>query len=228
MSWYKDDPWKDVITEVARATGRKELLIEKDVIQSLFLANLPTDSSLVFKGGTSLTKAYRLIDRFSEDLDFSVANRINDAGRAENKRQILTAAAEVGLELQNADSIRTRGNYNQYRFQYESLFRSDPQLMYVETSYFIPVHPINEVELHSYVGDYYAGEEPPFNFGQTSIKCAVQSLDRTLIDKVFAVCDYRIADMADRDSRHLYDIAKLLPHVTLDDNFKDLDRKSVV
>ena len=43
----------------------------------------------------------------------------------------------------------------------------------------------------------------------------VQSLERTLIDKVFAVCDYRIQNMMDRDSRHLYDIAKLLPDVEI-------------
>ena len=43
----------------------------------------------------------------------------------------------------------------------------------------------------------------------------VQSLERTFIDKVFAVCDYRIQNMMDRDSRHLYDIAKLLPEVEI-------------
>ena len=50
----------------------------------------------------------------------------------------------------------------------------------------------------------------------------VQSLERTFIDKVFAVCDYRIQDMQDRDSRHLYDIAKLLQRVKLDADTKTL------
>ena len=43
----------------------------------------------------------------------------------------------------------------------------------------------------------------------------VQSLARTFIDKVFAICDYRIQNMMDRDSRHIYDIAKLLPKVEI-------------
>ena len=43
----------------------------------------------------------------------------------------------------------------------------------------------------------------------------VQFLERTFIDKVFAICDYRIQDMKDRDSRHLYDIAKLLPEIEI-------------
>ena len=44
----------------------------------------------------------------------------------------------------------------------------------------------------------------------------VQSAKRTFIDKIFAICDYRIQDMQDRDSRHLYDICKLLGQVELD------------
>lgn len=37
----------------------------------------------------------------------------------------------------------------------------------------------------------------------------VQSIERTFMDKVFAVCDYKIQNMQDRDSRHLYDICNL-------------------
>ena len=34
--------------------------------------NLHEDDDVVFKGGTSLSRAYRLIDRFSEDIDLAV------------------------------------------------------------------------------------------------------------------------------------------------------------
>ena len=44
----------------------------------------------------------------------------------------------------------------------------------------------------------------------------VQSIERTFIDKVFAICDYRIQNMQDRASRHLYDICKLLPVIKMD------------
>ena len=50
----------------------------------------------------------------------------------------------------------------------------------------------------------------------------VQSVERTFIDKVFAVCDYMLQDMRHRDSRHLYDIAKLIDHVEFDEDFKSL------
>ena len=58
-----------------REIHRKELpfhVLEQDYIQSLFLNELyRRDGSLVFKGGTYLKHAFGL-DRFSEDLDFTV------------------------------------------------------------------------------------------------------------------------------------------------------------
>lgn len=51
-------------------------IIEKDywvvwVLERLF-SFVKMKSHLTFKGGTSLSKAYGLIDRFSEDIDLSV------------------------------------------------------------------------------------------------------------------------------------------------------------
>ena len=55
-------------------TGRPAHLLEKDVwvvwtLRALFESPLSTD--LTFKGGTSLSKAYKIIDRFSEDIDLT-------------------------------------------------------------------------------------------------------------------------------------------------------------
>lgn len=50
----------------------------------------------------------------------------------------------------------------------------------------------------------------------------VQSLNRTLIDKIFAVCDYYLQGKANRNARHLYDIYKLTEHVEIDEPFLDL------
>ena len=50
----------------------------------------------------------------------------------------------------------------------------------------------------------------------------VQSVERTFIDKVFAVCDYKIQNMEDRDSRHLYDIAKMMPLIIFDVKLDEL------
>ena len=50
----------------------------------------------------------------------------------------------------------------------------------------------------------------------------VQSIERTFIDKVFALCDYKIQNKEDRDSRHLYDIAKMMPLITIDSELDKL------
>ena len=47
-------------------------------------------------------------------------------------------------------------------------------------------------------------------------------IDRTLIDKVFAICDYYLQGKVQKHSRHIYDIYKLLPLVPLDDTFQVL------
>ncbi len=61
--------------EFARAeSGRPAHLLEKDVwvvwtLRALFESSLSAD--LTFKGGTSLSKVYKVIDRFSEDIDLT-------------------------------------------------------------------------------------------------------------------------------------------------------------
>lgn len=64
----------DALGVAADRHGRPAHLLEKDVwvvwaIQQLF--GSPIGANLVFKGGTSLSKAYQIIDRFSEDVDLT-------------------------------------------------------------------------------------------------------------------------------------------------------------
>ena len=64
----------DALGVAADRLGRPAHLLEKDVwvvwaIQQLF--GSPVGTNLVFKGGTSLSKAYQVIDRFSEDVDLT-------------------------------------------------------------------------------------------------------------------------------------------------------------
>ena len=50
----------------------------------------------------------------------------------------------------------------------------------------------------------------------------VQGLDRTLADKVFAICDYYMQERVKKHSRHIYDTYKLLQIVPQTDEFKTL------
>ena len=61
MNWYREyqAEWKEIIETVARELGRSEQMVEKDTIQSMFLFELAkSELPFVFKGGTSLSKAY--------------------------------------------------------------------------------------------------------------------------------------------------------------------------
>ena len=54
---------------------RDALLLGKDIwiCWALeFLFKMPNRLPMAFKGGTSLSKAFRVIDRFSEDVDISI------------------------------------------------------------------------------------------------------------------------------------------------------------
>ena len=227
MNWYKEhsNEWKEIIETVAREIGRTELMVEKDTVQSMFLLKLSKSSlPFVFKGGTSLSKAYNLIDRFSEDIDLSMNKKPTESERKASKELIIQIAESLGMTLANPDKIRSRHDYNMYVFKYASLFTSMPMEIIIETSYYQTVYPVEKHEVECFVGRFCAerGIELPIPFEAANVCMNVQSIKRTFVDKVFAICDYRIQNMQDRDSRHLYDICKLVEQIELDEELDEL------
>ena len=221
MSWYSEyrNEWKEIIEAVARECKRAELMVEKDTVQSMFLLELSKiNLPFVFKGGTSLSKAYNLIDRFSEDIDLSMNRKPTQTERKASKEHIVEIAKSLGMELTNPDQIKSRYDYKMYVFNYDSLFSEKPMEIIVETSYYQTVYPAEKHEVGSFVGKFCKdnGISLPIPFEAATVIMNVQSLERTFIDKIFAICDYRIQNMQDRDSRHLYDICKLLPVIKMD------------
>ena len=220
MNWYEGykDEWKEIIETVAAEEHRTTQMVEKDTIQSMFLFELSKSGlPFVFKGGTSLSKAYALIDRFSEDIDLSMDHKPTESEKRASKNAVLKTAETLGFKLLNPEDIQSRYNYNKYIFGYDSLFSDHPLQMIVETSFYQAVYPIEEHTVYSFIGRFCEGRgiELPIPFEAAVMEMQVQSLERTFIDKVFAVCDYRLQDMLERDSRHLYDIAKLLPEIEI-------------
>ena len=81
---------RELLDSVVGVTGHPSQLFEKDiwVVQTLsVLFGSHFGADLVFKGGTSLSKAYRAIRRFSEDIDVTydirrfVPELVGDAGK---------------------------------------------------------------------------------------------------------------------------------------------------
>ena len=94
MTWsLRGDP-DAVATLAARiedATAIPSAHVEKDfwvteVLRGVAHESAETGVSAVFKGGTSLSKAYRLIARFSEDVDVIV---ITPGGQYQQRRSVL-------------------------------------------------------------------------------------------------------------------------------------------
>jgi hypothetical protein len=85
-----DDERRDLFLTTARRLGTAVQNVEKDfwvcwTLDALFngLADSPR---LLFKGGTSLSKAFALIDRFSEDIDITVFR--NDLGEGASVEEL--------------------------------------------------------------------------------------------------------------------------------------------
>ena len=183
MSWYSEyrNEWKEIIETVARECKRAELMVEKDTVQSMFLLELSKiDLPFVFKGGTSLSKAYNRIDRFSEDIDLSMNRKPTQTERKASKEHIVEIAKSLGMELTNPDQIKSRHDYNMYVFSYDSLFASKPMEIIVETSYYQTVYPVEKHEVGSFVGKFCKnnGISLPIPFEAATVIMNVQSLGR--------------------------------------------------
>jgi hypothetical protein len=78
---------RDLFSESASKLGMSPVIVEKDFWVCWILKRLFSDSHLknqmVFKGGTSLSKVYGLIDRFSEDIDLILDWRLLGYGSSE-------------------------------------------------------------------------------------------------------------------------------------------------
>lgn len=223
MQLHKDkERFHDAIMAASAKFGFEPALIEKDYFVTLFLKRATERiNGLVFKGGTSLSKCYKLIDRFSEDVDLTLDAEHFTQGRKRNSiKELIAVCDDLELILLNREKIElhTHGNFNRFEIQYPIKFQSDDvkSELIVEMTYIQKSYPSEESEASSYIGDFLkeAGSSTILaEYGLGPFCVQVQALQRTLIDKVFALCDYYLSGDTERNSRHIYDIAKLLTKV---------------
>ena len=115
------DLFTEVITEANAQTGIAESIIEKDYYVTMILKLLAkSNPDIVFKGGTSLSKCFHLINRFSEDIDITFSEHIGESRRKKLKYNILKPISdELGMPIENWDSIESDKDYNYYLFGYQ-------------------------------------------------------------------------------------------------------------
>ena len=210
-------------------TGLAPEIIEKDYYITLILRKLSEMFDfVVFKGGTSLSKCHKVIDRFSEDIDITIDNSLSQGQKKKLKYGIVEIAEEFGMKISNIDDIRSRRDYNCYRIEYDSVLKSTSgavnPMVIMETSFTEVSFPTVTLAVGSYIGELLQEEAPEMltEYSLNPFEMKVQGLDRTLIDKVFAVCDYYLSGRVKKHSRHIYDIYKLSPLVRQDDDFRKL------
>ncbi len=235
MYLHRDrETFKDMVEQAADGNGRTPAVVEKDYYVTLILKLLSEQlAECVFKGGTSLSKGFHVIDRFSEDIDITFKEHIGESRRKKLKNVVLKGISEeLGMPVANWEETQSDRDYNAYLFSYESVFglQDDrlPQYVKLETALGSYSFPTQTVEIRNYIGDYLEGRgrtdlAEQFSLGRFSMN--LQSLERTYIDKVFALCDYYLQGKSKRYSRHLYDIYKLTPLIEFNDGFAVLVRE---
>ena len=213
-------------------SDRMGKIIEKDYYVTMILRLLADEMPfVVFKGGTSLSKCHQAILRFSEDIDIAVDHDLSQGKKKKLKYEIADIAQRLGLKIVNIGETRSRRDYNRYIIAYDSIL---PQIneaiqpvILLETSFTARSFPTVTLPVSSFIGQTLEREASGLlkEYSLNPFSMKVQGLDRTLTDKVFAVCDYYLQNRIKKHSRHIYDIYKLLPLVKQDDAFRALVRE---
>lgn len=201
-----------------------EEFVQKDYYVSLLLKEMVgLNPNIVFKGGTSLSKCYKVIDRFSEDIDINIqsSTKLNNRKRKELKESVENAIYNLNLDLVNASDIKTRRDFNQYKVFFPTLFGSTGNLkehLLIETYVSLASYPTERGRVTNYISDYLEAEHPSFieKFDLARFEIKVQFLERTLIDKIFAICDYYEKGQISQNSRHIYDTHKIWANAEFD------------
>ena len=207
-------------------------IIEKDYYVTLALKELASKvKGMVFKGGTSLTKCYQILDRFSEDIDISYAASEGVPGESRKrqlKKAVISSIESLGFSVTNLEETRSRRSYNCYRAGYPSIYSPllelKPELLIETYIALLPFPTVNRMA-DNYIYRFLKmteQEELAEEFDIKPFEITTQAIERTLIEKVFAICDYYLSDKIDRHSRHLYDIYKIMEYTKPDTSLSRL------
>lgn len=224
--------FKKIIEIVALNKDIDPIFVEKDYYISMILKCLQLKCpNIIFKGGTSLSKCFGIINRFSEDIDVSFEEHIGESKRNRLKNTIIKSISDdLKLPIINWDILHSNNNVNKYIFEYQSVIESTvdiSQRINLEISLVLPSYPYINYTLDNYINKYSNQHYSNFNnndmmskYNLSPFNINCQTIERTFIDKIFAICDYYLLNKSTRLSRHLYDLHKLFTHV----NIKEVTR----
>lgn len=227
-------PDLNLIQLIAADLGVDASFIEKDWLSMRIIASLLTVKNsllqLVFGGGTSLSKGFGLIQRFSEDLDFKVVLPETGFNRNECRKyrtQLIEAirkgSTDWSLDEQDIKS-RNQGRFFMCQITYQPNFTPfvalRPQIK-LEITFKSPVLPVENKSLQSFIA--IAQQQEP---EVPTIYCV--SPVETAADKLSALT-WRILSKHNSNEqkeptliRHLHDLAALENSITVNEEFSNL------
>lgn len=222
--------FEQAVLQTAEALKIDAGIVEKDYYVTLMLKEIAASvPALVFKGGTSLSKCHKAINRFSEDIDLTLEfeSKPSEGKRKHLKKSIVEAVERYGLKLVNPEAVRSRREYNKYIVSYPSVFIQDglKNHLQIETMIKMKACPNQKMQASSLIYDYLLQEgydEVIQEYKLEPFTVKVQSVERTFADKIFAVADYYLSNKVTEHSRHIYDLYKLLNIVSLDESLRTL------
>ena len=231
MLLHKDrEQFEAIINAVSNELGIPVSIVEKDYYVTMLLKQLAEKApGCVFKGGTSLSKCHHAINRFSEDIDITFSDKLSQGERQNLKNKIIAGISEyLNLPIIDWDNAKSRRDYNCYTFKYSPIEGYVPQSLIEGVKMEVVLgsvsFPTVEMEVDSYIYQVLKVDniELVQEYELEPFTMTLQSIERTFIDKVFALCDYYIKNDVNKHSRHIYDLYMLFPKITFDDHFKQL------
>lgn len=227
--------FRALLAATAQQLGMAEVLIEKDywvtyVLRAL--ADSPYRDQVVFKGGTALSKAYGLLERFSEDVDLAIAG--TDGWSNNQVKKLMDLAARhltQGLEADLTAPGTSRGShFRKTAHQFPTLLAAGPawdsQLragaVLLEINAFARPYPSHLRLIQSYLGQFLAQQgqaESIAEFGLAAFEVLTLALERTLTEKILALVRAGATPDPLRELeakiRHAYDVHLILQQPTV-------------
>lgn len=196
--------------------------VEKDYWITLILYNLsksPYTESVVFKGGTSLTKAYRIINRFSEDIDIALLDE--KLSESAVKTKIRNIEKEITADLTEIDEPNLTRKFSKYRkslFQYPSninnrLVNNVSKRIIVEINSFANPIPFVQKEIISFIAEFLNATNQVNVIQEYDLQPFSQNIldkSQTMLEKVVSLIRFSFAENPSNELskkiRHFYDL----------------------
>jgi predicted nucleotidyltransferase component of viral defense system len=229
--------FRQAVLATAHEMQLPDVYVEKDYWVTLALKKIfsgAASTHCVFKGGTSLSKCYGLIDRFSEDVDLVVRQSGGDSG-AQLKKKLKTVSesiVDVLPEVEVAGVTMKRGMIRKTAHSYPKLFegrfgqvRGDVILL--ESSWLGESEPSASRPLSCYLYEMMlrnGQEQMVTEFELLPFDVQVLRPERTLCEKMMSLvrfsCGENPVESLKNKVRHIYDLYQLLEREEYDRFFE--------